>query len=222
MLIFLYIVLCLLVTFYQLCYMFNNIYDITHIGNRVFYISLALIVPIVAIGGWMHILWYILVHIATYIISLILSVILYRWYYKKRFGPPKKRISYKITIPIVILCILLISSTGTNIYQAVQNRIIQNTISEQETEISSLENKLKSEKNTNSALRIKYNWAEEKLSFYEEKLSFYEDHVVIVPNNNTYTYHIYGCKYCDTTRFWAYNTEAARDRGYSPCKYCCS
>ena len=90
MLIFLYILLCLLVAFYQLCYMFNNIYKVTHIGNAVLYVSLALIVPIVIIGGWMHIIWYILAHIATYVISLILWGILYRWYHNKRFGPPNE------------------------------------------------------------------------------------------------------------------------------------
>lgn len=89
MLIFLYIVLCLLVTSYQLCYTFNNLFPVTHIGNRILYISLALIIPIVAIGGWLHILWYIIAHVATYVIALLPCGLLYRWYFNKRFGPPK-------------------------------------------------------------------------------------------------------------------------------------
>ena len=257
MLIFLYIVLCLLVTFYQLCYMFNNIYDITHIGNRVFYISLVLIVPIVVIGGWMHIFWYILVQVATYIISLILWGILYRWYHNKRFGPPKNKpssVQYmqeepttstitpnseEITIPsassntkeqkpqyikiqfkkttalIATLCFLLCSSIGLNIYQAFYIKTTKESL-------ITAENKYNRTSESADRARITINEKNEEIENLHDIISFYERYIVILPNDNSGTYHIYGCKHCDTTSFWVYTIDNAKAAGYHHCNDCCT
>ena len=53
------------------------------------------------------------------------------------------------------------------------------------------------------------------------KLSFYEKHVVCVPNDGSKKYHKYGCsKFYQDDGYWAFNVEAAKDRGYKPCNYC--
>lgn len=54
------------------------------------------------------------------------------------------------------------------------------------------------------------------------EIAFYDWAVVIVPNNGSNKYHQYGCSDLDLSDgFWAYNSEAAIDRGYKPCSHCC-
>ncbi len=54
------------------------------------------------------------------------------------------------------------------------------------------------------------------------KVYFYEEYVVIVPDDGTNRYHVYGCDRLDKSdSFWAFNTEAAKVKGYKPCPYCC-
>lgn len=219
MLIFLYIALCLLVTSYQLCYTFNNLFSVTRIGNCLLYISIALIIPIVAIGGWLHILWYLIAHIATYFIALLPCGLIYRWYYNKRFCSAASNGNqihkFNKNTAILFLCILLTASVAINAYMAYSNSILQENI---ETLNQAVENKTALFNSANS------NYIDLRSEYIDIKadLSFYEKHVVIVPNDNKNTYHIYGCKYCDTTNgFWAYNLEAAIGKDCSPCKYCC-
>lgn len=127
----------------------------------------------------------------------------------------KKKIINKFTITIAILCILLSVSIGVNAYMA-------QSISVLEEDLNSAKGKWEYYEDKCEYFKDKYNDEIDYRIKLKINLSFYEEHVVIVPDDNTYKYHIYGCKYCDTSSFWAYNTEAARDRGYSPCKYCCS
>lgn len=54
----------------------------------------------------------------------------------------------------------------------------------------------------------------------ERKAYFLDSHIAIVPDDGTRLYHKYGCSNWDASSFWAYNTEAAEGRGYSPCPYC--
>lgn len=126
----------------------------------------------------------------------------------------KNSIINKFTVAILFLCILLTASVAINAYMAYSNSILQENI---ETLNQAVENKTALFNSANS------NYIDLRLEYIDIKadLSFYEKHVVIVPNDNKNTYHIYGCKYCDTSYFWAYNTKAAQDSGYSPCKYCC-
>ena len=61
----------------------------------------------------------------------------------------------------------------------------------------------------------------EKNNLMSYEIAFYDRHVVFVADDGTKKYHNYSCEYLDLSYFWAYNTEAAEDRGYKPCSHCC-
>lgn len=126
----------------------------------------------------------------------------------------KLHISQTTAFILIILTIVFTASITGNIYQSQQNEIMQNSISSLESKNTEYFEKIAELKTKLFNLQDKYDGASKKLSFYEE-------HIVVVPDDNTYKYHIYGCIYCDTSYFWAYNTEKAQQLGYSPCKYCC-
>ncbi|MBQ9097039.1 MAG: zinc ribbon domain-containing protein [Clostridia bacterium] len=52
------------------------------------------------------------------------------------------------------------------------------------------------------------------------KLNFYEKYAVIVPDDGSKKYHIYGCDDLDTSSFWIYNYNAAEQEGYYACSKC--
>ena len=52
------------------------------------------------------------------------------------------------------------------------------------------------------------------------KTNFLDNNIAIVPDDGTRLYHKYGCEKLNLSYFWAYNTEAAIDKGYRPCPYC--
>lgn len=55
----------------------------------------------------------------------------------------------------------------------------------------------------------------------KEKADFLDAHIAFVVSDDAYAYHTYDCHFfqnCDS--FWAYNIEAARSKGYSPCEVC--
>ena len=72
------------------------------------------------------------------------------------------------------------------------------------------------------------NELEDKVSDLEDKnfdnflkLYFFDSHAVIVGDDNSNTYHKYGCsKLDDSNGFWIYNTEAAEGNGYKKCSVC--
>lgn len=127
----------------------------------------------------------------------------------------KKGILNKFTVAIAILCILLCSSIGTNIYQVMNISKTQNTI-------STLENKFKRTSESADRARIIINEKNEEIENLEDVISFYERYIVILPDDNTGTYHIYGCKQCDTSSFWIYTIDDAKAADYQPCNNCCS
>ncbi len=60
-----------------------------------------------------------------------------------------------------------------------------------------------------------------ELKPYKEKADFLDAHIALVVSGDGYAYHTYDChlfQNCDS--FWAYNIEAARSKGYSPCQVC--
>ena len=60
-----------------------------------------------------------------------------------------------------------------------------------------------------------------ELKPYKEKADFLDEYIAFVVSDDAYAYHTYDCHFfqnCDS--FWAYNIEAARSKGYSPCKVC--
>ena len=68
---------------------------------------------------------------------------------------------------------------------------------------------------------------EEKQIYYNywidsfEEIAFYDEYVVFVEDNNTNLYHKYNCSRFGDEVFWAYNIDAAIDKGYDPCPICC-
>ena len=52
------------------------------------------------------------------------------------------------------------------------------------------------------------------------KVNFFDEHVVLVEDDGTGFYHKYDCSKFKGNYFWAYNKEAADDRGYRPCPDC--
>ena len=127
----------------------------------------------------------------------------------------KKRILNKFTIAITALCILLCISIGANIYQAQKNIDFQNNIN---TLNKTIENK-------NDTIKIKQEQYDNMYDEWYERyktVKFYEDYIVILPNDNSGTYHIYGCKDCNTSSFWIYTIDDAKAANYQSCNNCCS
>lgn len=62
---------------------------------------------------------------------------------------------------------------------------------------------------------------ENKVAGMQEEIDFYDEYVVFVSDDGTNTYHNYRCFKFDSSYFWAYNINAAEQKGYSPCRWCC-
>ena len=140
----------------------------------------------------------------------------FRWKY---FG----RIS---AISLIVLTIIALITVI--VYQNVE---YQKTISELNDTIASLTSTVESQEaelsKRSSTILSKLKEIREmdqKLSSLQTEIRFYDKHVVFVPDDGNRTYHMYECYYFRTSdeSFWAYNTEQAIYRGFSPCKYCCS
>lgn len=127
----------------------------------------------------------------------------------------KKSIINRFTVTIAVLCILLTASVGTNAYMAYSNSVLQENIEtlNQTVEEKSLLYKTLYSNHLN--LKSEHNKTKEALSFYER-------YIVVLPNDNSDTYHIYGCKNCDTSHFWIYTIDDAKAANYHPCDNCCS
>jgi len=145
----------------------------------------------------------------------------------------KQYFSFKKALPITLLLILSMLLIGLNITQYVihlndktQIEELDNTVKERGITISSQKSTISTNKNKISSLEKEISDLESELSEVRSnsfdqmwKLYFYEEHVVIVADDGTNLYHTYGCDYLDTSYFWAYNTEAAVNLGYKPCRY---
>ena len=155
---------------------------------------------------------------------------------KQHFRPPvlhKKHLAIAAGVlacaAVVFLVTNLVSSLASQ-KDAAQAQIddlnariteLEEKVTEQERQInvykrneSSYLGQLASKDDTIENLREKNN-----LMSYE--IAFYDRHVVFVADDGTKKYHNYSCEYLDLSYFWAYNTEAAEDRGYKPCSHCC-
>lgn len=104
-------------------------------------------------------------------------------------------------------------------------------VSAYESEYSSLQAKYDSLETKYDSLSTRYNNISKaaaqrletitELKPYKEKADFLDAHIAFVVSDDAYAYHTYDCHFfqnCDS--FWAYNIEAARSKGYSPCKVC--
>ena len=60
----------------------------------------------------------------------------------------------------------------------------------------------------------------ERLKTASDALSFYNNQVALISDDNTKTYHKYGCKNFDDSSFRVYKTELAKEKGYTECPAC--
>ncbi len=67
----------------------------------------------------------------------------------------------------------------------------------------------------------KINNLKKEVAGLESDLYFYDKYVVFVSNDGTNLYHKVDCYKFDSSHFWAYNVNAAENKGYSPCSWCC-
>jgi hypothetical protein len=108
---------------------------------------------------------------------------------------------------LIIVIVLLVISIVLNIAQANEN--------------SALEDSIEDVHNFYSSVQSENNQLKKELDEVSDELEFYNDHVVFVEDDGTKLYHKYHCYKFKGRYFWAYNTEAAEDYGYSPCSWCC-
>ena len=146
----------------------------------------------------------------------------------------KQYFSFKKALPTMLLLFLSVILIGLNITQLFVHlndkakiEELDNTVKERNITISSQKSTISSNKTKITNLENEVSDLESQLSevrsnSFEQwwKLYFYEEHVVVVPDDGTNLYHTYGCDYLDTSSFWVYNTEAAVNLGYNPCRYC--
>lgn len=126
----------------------------------------------------------------------------------------KKSIINRFTVTIAVLCILLTASVGTNAYMAYSNSVLQENIEtlNQTVEEKSLLYKTLYSNHLN--LNSEHNKTKKALSFYEK-------HIVVVPDDSTYKYHILGCTYCTSEYLYIYRLSEAKNKGFLPCSHCC-
>ena len=127
-------------------------------------------------------------------------------YCGKQYFSFKRMVTSKRFI-IAVFSILLISSVVFSVILSGQIRNYRAEIQEQRDEIDYLE-------------RINGEEYVANVKNLESKLKFYEKYIVVVSDDGTKQYHTYGCSKFDGSSFWAFNINAAVDKGYSPCSYC--
>ena len=158
---------------------------------------------------------------------------------KQYFRPPVFTDKHYFIAAVAVACVLaavllvmLISQRSTY-----ESRIAQlnSDIASLETRLSEVEDELAAKDRTIQGLeRSDTNLRKEissKKSTIEKlqkensdmraEIRFYDNHVVFIGDDGTRKYHNYDCPYLDLSYFWAYNTEAAVDRGYKACSHCC-
>lgn len=130
----------------------------------------------------------------------------------KTTNPLKRFFDAKFVKPVllVIFSLCLICSVGVNIYSLQQ--------------IDTLEKKITTKDKKIRDLRTEYAKVKNEKNQLEQKANFMDNHIVIVPDDGKGKYHKYGCNQLSNSSassFWAYNTEAAKSKGYRACKECC-
>lgn len=79
---------------------------------------------------------------------------------------------------------------------------------------------------TIASLRDDVTSEQSRASYYFEQYisakdgyDFLMDHIVLVTEDGS-KYHKYNCRYVKGKTFWAFNSEAAKGKGYTPCSIC--
>ena len=119
----------------------------------------------------------------------------------------------KVFCIVLAFSLALIAAIGFIGYQYTE-------INSLEEKTASLNSKVNSLNSQISTLKTQKSNLEKKVNQYEDIVEFVDDHVVFVEDDGTKLYHKYECYKFKGNYFWAYNTEAAIDRGYKACSAC--
>lgn len=137
----------------------------------------------------------------------------------------------------VVLMFLIIASLCVSTFFAIKtNRAVQtleaqaeeqnNTIDKQKEAISALNKQYVSAAVENhdlsdevETLEAKNNELVKALIEADMERSFWHEYAVIVTSTGS-KYHTYDCQHVDGKKFWIYNIDAAKSKGYSPCLDC--
>lgn len=128
-----------------------------------------------------------------------------------------------LSVIAVCLCIYRITQLETRLSD------MQSLATEQEAKIAelsktgeSLQKRIAEKSSKVSSLTNDINTLKRKNEKMEKVYNFCNNHVVVVSDDGTRKYHKIQCIYFDDSYFWAYNLEAAQQKGYQPCSFCFS
>ena len=119
----------------------------------------------------------------------------------------------KVFCIVLAFSLVLIAAIGVIAYQYSEiNSLTEKT--------SSLNSKITSLNSQISTLKTQKTNLEKKVNQYEDIVEFVDDYVVFVEDDGTKLYHKYECYKFKGNYFWAFNKEAAIDKGYKACSEC--
>lgn len=121
-----------------------------------------------------------------------------------------------------IICYTLLISTILSLLCVIRVRDLQHAeaYKKLEKEKESLSTIIKNKDIEIGSLETVADQLRIELSSARIQISFFDKHVVFVSDDGTRLYHKYECDDFDTSHFWAFNTEAAIDKGYKQCPEC--
>ncbi len=133
----------------------------------------------------------------------------------------KPLIAVSIVFSLVILSMLLILTNQLNSLNSEltnyknKNTDLSTQISSRNNQVSNLETQINNLEASNSSLSSEKYSMQYKVDFLEKNIA------IVIEGDKKKVYHSYGCSQIPSTyKFWAYNINAAEDKGYKPCPYC--
>lgn len=155
----------------------------------------------------------------------------------------------KVSVAITVLSLVIVVLIGLNVFQylysswmteelykkniSIENLEVENENLEKENEgleqknedlkeeVSELKTKVQSQRVTLSNNDQAIERLQAEIKEYTPIVQFCKDYVRVIGDDDTDTYHKYGCNYLDISQgFWIFNTDAAKARGFVECPYC--
>ena len=113
-------------------------------------------------------------------------------------------------------------STMSNEVESLQNEVseLTFTVEDLDTQLSEVTSRLSESIMNNKKLNLENIMLRGENRTLNAYVDFCDKYVVFVSDNGTGLYHRYGCSEFDSSSFWAYNIEAAKGNGYTPCPKC--
>jgi cell division protein FtsL len=133
---------------------------------------------------------------------------------ENRLFGSKKAIFVIAILSLIIIALSIFLSFEISKTKELYNKIsaLENEVKNKNFEIYSLDSKVTKLNND-----IKNN--KEILIEFASKALFIDTYIALV-NENSYKYHTFDCDDFDTSSFWAYNINAAEQKGYYACPKC--